>query len=124
MPALNTLKKNKEFGFVHRKGKNMATGDLVLIVAKSRYGGVRAGFSVSKKVGNSVVRNKARRRLKEALRLCLPYTSGNYSIIFIARPTIKDAAFSQIKKQMEYLLKKAGVLSDVCPKDPDSQRFT
>lgn len=112
MPLI-TLKKNREFQFVYRKGKSANTKLMALIYVKSRYGGVRAGFSVSKKVGNSVIRNKARRRLKEALREILPALSGNYSIIFVARPDIASARYEQIGKEMRFLLKKAGILNAV-----------
>ncbi len=83
---------------------------MTLVCAKGKYGGVRVGFSVSKKVGNSVIRNRTRRRLKEAFRTFLPVLSGNYSLVFIARPTIREAAFADIMKQMNDLLKKAGLL--------------
>ncbi|BDF59849.1 ribonuclease P protein component [Christensenellaceae bacterium] len=106
-----TLKKNKEFNFVYRRGKPASSRDMTLICAKGRYGGVRVGFSVSKKVGNSVVRNRTRRRLKEAFRTFLPVLSGNYSLVFVARPTISDTEFLDICLQMQKLLKKAGLLS-------------
>ena len=81
---------------------------MTLICAKSRYGGIRVGFSVSKKVGNSVVRNRTRRRFKEAFRTFLPVLNGNYSLVFVARASVADAEFSQICKQMKNLLKRAG----------------
>lgn len=109
---LNTLKKNKEFNFVYRRGKHVSSKDLTLIFVKSRYGGIRAGFSVSKKVGNSVIRNKTRRRLKEAVRSVLPQLFGNYSIIFVARPCIVQVDYAQIAKQVAHLLKKAGILTE------------
>lgn len=84
---------------------------MTLVCAKSRYGGVRVGFSVSKKVGNSVVRNRTRRRLKEAFRTFLPVLGGNYSLVFVARPTIREAEFAELLRQMQSLLKKAGLLS-------------
>ena len=51
---LVTLKKNKEFTFVYHRGKSCATRRMVLIYFKNRYGGIRSGFSVSKKVGKAV----------------------------------------------------------------------
>jgi ribonuclease P protein component len=108
---ITTLKKNKEFNFVYRKGNPRSAGHLVCVVAKSRYGGVRAGFSVSKKIGKSVVRNKVRRRLKEAAREILPLTNGNYCVVFIARTSIENAAYKQIKDEMKTLLKKQGLIA-------------
>jgi ribonuclease P protein component len=84
---------------------------MVCLVAKSRYGGVRAGFSVSKKIGKSVVRNKVRRRLKEAFSEILPRISGNYCVVFIARTSIENAAYKQIREEMQTLLKKQGLIA-------------
>lgn len=104
-----TLKKNKEFNFVYRRGKPAGSRDMTLVCAKSRYGGVRVGFSVSKKVGNSVVRNRARRRMKEAYRTILPELSGNYSLVFVARESIARAEFKEICAQMRKLMQRAGI---------------
>ncbi len=108
---INTLKKNKEFNFVYRRGDPRSARHMVAVVAKSNYGGVRAGFSVSKKIGKSVVRNKVRRRLKEAFRELLPRINGNYCVIFIARASIENAAYAQIQEEMRYLLMKHGLIA-------------
>ncbi len=107
---LVTLKKNKEFGYVYRRGMTAPVKNFTMIVVKSKYGGVRAGFSVSKKVGNAVVRNRARRRLKEAFQRVLPSICGNYSLIFVARPCVSEAEFSGIVRDMRSALRKARVV--------------
>ena len=56
------LQKNRQFQYVYRRGKSAACKDLVMLYAKGR--GLQVGFSVSKKVGNAVVRNRTRRRLR------------------------------------------------------------
>ena len=86
------VKKNKEFNFVYGRGKSAGSRDDARI-CKSRYGGARVGFSVSKKVGNSVTRNRARRRLKEAYRMIMPEISGHHSFVFVARSSITAADF-------------------------------
>lgn len=106
-----TLKKNKEFNFVYRRGKAQGAKNMTLVFVKSRYGGVRVGFSVSKKVGNAVVRNRVRRRLKEAYRGLYEGLSGSYSLVFVARDTIARSEFSEICRDMRYLLKKADIFS-------------
>ena len=67
-----SLKRNKQFRQVYRKGKSVACRELVLIYAKNRSDMVHVGFSVGKKLGNSVVRNRVKRRLREAFRPNLP----------------------------------------------------
>lgn len=110
MPALNTLKKNKEFGFVYRRGKPVQKKHFTLIYAKSRYGGVRAGFSVSKKVGNSVQRNRARRRLKEAVQMVLPKTRGSYGVVLVVRHGAIDADFATLVGEVQSAFEKAGII--------------
>ena len=60
------LQKNKAFQYVYHRGRSAACRDLVMLVAKGR--GMKVGFSVSKKVGNAVTRNKVKRRLRECFR--------------------------------------------------------
>ena len=67
------------------------------------------GFSVSKKVGNAVVRNRVKRRLKEAFRLYLEQLKPNVLIIIVARPGIADKEFSAVKANVEKLLARAGL---------------
>lgn len=107
---LVTLKKNRDFGLVYSRGKSCATKKLVLICLPRRYGGVRVGFTVSKKVGCSVVRNKKRRQLKEAFRQFLPRLSGSAYVVFVARAPIVQADFWSIRKDMQWLLKRASLL--------------
>ena len=72
----------------------------------------RAGFSVSKKIGKSVVRNKIRRRMKEAVRLMLPEIQPNLDIIFVARAAIVTCTFQEIQKSLQYILNREGLLKD------------
>ena len=110
MNTLVTLKRNKEFSYVYRRGKAVSRRDFTLIYAKSRYGGLRTGFAVSRKVGKSVTRNKVRRRMKEAVRLLLPEVRGNFSVIFVARPQILETVFSDLVRQIRSALIKAGIV--------------
>ena len=99
------LQKNKAFQYVYHRGRSAACRDLVMLVAKGR--GMKVGFSVSKKVGNAVTRNKVKRRLRECFR---PYLgdvkSGLY--VVVARPSAAAASFSSLQKDVRYLLKKHG----------------
>ncbi len=110
MGAPVTLKKNREFSLVYSKGKSGSTKYLVLVALPMRYGGVRVGFSVSKKVGKSVARNKLRRRLKECVRELLPDVKGSYWVIFIARAGAAQREYASLKKDMTYLFRKRGLL--------------
>jgi len=111
------LQKNRAFQYVYRKGHSVACRDLVLLFAKSRE--LRVGFSVSKKVGKAVIRNKVKRRLRECFRPFLgDVKTGLY--VVVARPTAAKAAFGDLQKDLHYLLKKQGVLNP--PGDPEGNR--
>jgi ribonuclease P protein component len=99
------LQKNRAFQYVYRKGHSVACGNLVLLLAPGRE--KRVGFSVSKKVGNAVTRNKVRRRLRECFRPLLgDVKTGLY--VVIARPSAANAAFRDLDRDVHYLLRKQG----------------
>ena len=106
-----TLKRNKDFHYVYRTGKSAACKNLVLVYRLRKTPEIKIGFSVSKKIGESVVRNKIRRRMKEAMRSLLPHTDKRVLMILIARQPIVNASYQKIESDIAYLLKKAGLNS-------------
>ena len=111
-----SLQRKKQFRQVYRKGKSVACRELVLIYAKNRSDMVHVGFSVGKKLGNSVVRNRVKRRLREAFRPNLPLLLPGFDLIVIARDAARDAPFSSLADSLRYLLRKAGLFQK--PKRP------
>ncbi len=101
------LKKNRAFQYVYRKGHSVACRNLVMLLAPGRE--LKIGFSVSKKTGNAVTRNRIKRRLRECFR---PYLgdvkTGLY--VIVARPSAVEAAFDDLKRDVRYLLKKQDAL--------------
>ena len=101
------LKKNRAFQYVYRRGHSVACRNLVMLLAPGRE--LKIGFSVSKKTGNAVTRNKIKRRLRECFR---PYLgdvkTGLY--VIVARSSAAEAAFEDLKKDVRYLLKKQNAL--------------
>ena len=113
------LKKNREFKNVYKRGKSIANDLLVLYIFKNRnnkdsenlpYN--KLGVSVSKKVGNSVVRSRVKRLISENYRLKLDNLEKGYDFIFVASIKIKDKNYHEIENSIISLLKKAGLYND------------
>ncbi len=103
------LQKNKQFQYVYRKGKSSASKDIVLLHARGA--GLKVGFSISRKIGNAVVRNRVKRRLRECFRSYLPLVKPGWYVV-VARPGIEQAAFRDLGRGMGYLLKKQNLLRE------------
>ena len=115
LPQKYRLKSKFDFGKAYRNGKSRANAYLVLyFFPRGKIAAVlenpRIGFSVSKKLGNAVVRNKIKRRLRAAIKPYLQSLRRDVDIIFIARKKIKGIPFSDVEKNMVYLLKKSRLL--------------
>ena len=111
MKKRDMLKKNKEFRRVVSRGKSYATPSMVLICAKNKTG-VKAGFSVSAKLGNAVVRNRTKRIMRAGFTPLLPLVNRDKAYLFIARRELIGKSSDYAKEQMQGLLSQAGVLNE------------
>ena len=102
------LTRRNQFTYVYKKGESSPAKNLILIYVKSKSNSLKVGFSVSKKIGNSVVRNKVKRRLREAFRTRLQNIQVGYNYIVIARQGIVENSYKEIANSLEYVLKKSG----------------
>lgn len=102
----NRVKKRRDFTRVYQRGKSAAAKDLVLCWRKTGLPDHRVGFTVSKKVGNAVIRNKVRRRLKEIARLRPELFVAGRDYIIIARPSAAEISYREMEKELERLVKK------------------
>ena len=75
-----------------------------------REGSVRAGFVAGRRIGGAVVRNRARRQLREAWRALAPSASGGFDIVIVARPTIRGAKMRELIDNMDEALGRAGLI--------------
>ena len=108
----NRLKKNRQFNFIYRKGQAKHTKFLSLVFAPSKLTDIKVGFSVSKKIGKSVVRSKVKRRLRAIVREMLPSLEKNYNYIFIAKEGIEVVDFDNLKNEVKAVLKKASLINE------------
>lgn len=107
-----SLKKNNEFRNVYRKGKSFANKYLVMYVLKNGNNKADKGYigiSVSRKVGNSVVRSRITRLIRESYRLNEMNIKRGFSIVIIARMPAKGTGYEDICSSFLKLLKKHGL---------------
>lgn len=107
-----SLKKNRQFQYVYRRGKSAACREMVLLYVRAPR--VQVGFSVSKKIGNAVVRNRTKRRLREAVRPLLPRMKCGLYVV-IARQDCVRASFPAICRSLSYVLKKQNLFREGTP---------
>ena len=106
MEFTESLKKNYQFRFVYNRGKSIANRLLVMYVVRNGTNGNRFGISVSKKVGNSVVRSRITRLLRESYRLSESKFLAGYYIVVIARASAKEATYKEVESALMHLLNK------------------
>ena len=104
------LGKNPEFQKVYKTGRSKANKYLVMYVKTGESGPSRYGFSVSKKVGNSVVRHHITRLLRESVRKNDALVKDGNRIIIVARKDVKDKNFNDVDGAVIHLLKLHGIL--------------
>ena len=98
-----SLKKNRDFRTVYRDGRSYANRLLVMYTLKNDSDRNRLGISVSKKVGNSVVRHRVTRLIREAYRLNRANIDVGYDIVIVARPSSKDKKCQDIESALMHL---------------------
>ena len=106
-----TIKSNCDFRRVYGKGKSFQGPALVSYVLKNRAGICRIGITTSKKIGNAVQRNRARRVIREAYRSLTP-PEGGFDIVFVARTKTVRKKSTDISIIMHKHLVSAGVIKD------------
>ncbi len=106
----NVLRKKKDFSSIYNRGKSVGEKFVVVFSKKNALAYNRTAFLASKKVGNSVIRNRARRLMKESYRELESKLDLGNDLIFIARSTITSVKCCEVKKSMESALIKAKML--------------
>ena len=109
MQFSSSLKKNHIFRRLYAS-KGVANSYLVLYARPNRSGHNQVGFTVSKKLGHAVVRNRTRRRLREVYRLNEPLFKPGWDIVVVARTRSVDASFGKLTHAFLSLADKAGLL--------------
>ena len=107
-----SLKKNQDFKVVYQNGTSYANRLLVMYVLKNQHKKNRLGISVSKKVGNSIVRHRVTRVIREVMRLHWGEIKSGYDIVIVARPSAKDSDYGKFESAIFHLLNLHHLLKD------------
>ena len=103
MKRFPSIKKNSDFQKVYRTGRSFANKLLVMYVIKTEREDTRIGISVSKKVGNSVVRHHITRLVRESYRLNKDRVKTGLDIVVVARAAAKESDFKKIESAYLHL---------------------
>jgi ribonuclease P protein component len=115
MATVQRLTRAADFAAARREGRSWSDNVLVLIARPNGLGVSRAGYSVGKRVGNAVVRNRAKRRLRESVRGS--HIEKGWDLVFIARKDASGADFHTLDRSVTALVERAGVVER--PPDTD-----
>lgn len=105
------LTRSEDFKRVRRSGKSYAHPLVVLIVQKNDQSRVRVGVAAGRTAGTAVVRNRAKRLLREAMRTLIPGLSPGLDLILIARPGLTSATLEDVRQALHGLLQRAQILT-------------
>lgn len=108
MRKTHRLKSNNDFQDVFKNGKSFANRQLVLYyLPKPDQLSFKVGLSVSKKIGNAVVRNRIKRYLRQAFHEMEAQIKDSYDFVVIARKPTKEIDYHQLKKSLTHILMKS-----------------
>ena len=113
MKFSESLKKNRDFQYVYRSGKSYANKYFIMYVLENHQDRNYIGISVSKKVGNSVVRHRLCRLVRESYRLHEQEFHRGLDIVVVARVSAKERTFREIESALLHL----GRLHKIVEKD-------
>ena len=106
-----SLKKNRDFQVVYKNGRSYANKYLVMYIMENDQNKNRLGISVSKKVGNSVVRHHITRLVRESYRLHEEIFNSGLDIVVIARNSAASVTYQEVESAMLHLGKLHGIIS-------------
>ena len=112
MSDILTLKENRDFHRLYKKGKSLISPVLVTYILKNKSDNLRYGITTGKKIGNAVRRSRARRIIRAAFMECAPELKSGYDIVFVARGKTPFVKSTKLKTAMEYQFKKAQIYRD------------
>lgn len=115
MKRATTIKENYEFRRLYAKGKSAVAPSVVVYCRKNGRGHNRLGVTVSTKLGHAVVRNRARRRLRELFRLSQANMAQGYDVLLVARGKTARIPHKYLQRDYDGAMRKLGLLPEEKP---------
>ncbi|MFV0505024.1 MAG: ribonuclease P protein component [Lachnospirales bacterium] len=112
MVKKNILSGKRDFNNVYKRGKSVGDKYVVVFYKKNNLPYNRIAFLASKKVGNAIKRNRARRLMKESVREIGNFNFSGYDVIFIARNTIISCRCQDVRKSIESAIKRTAMFKN------------
>ena len=105
--------KNRDFQTIYKKGKSYVNKYLVMYVLENNDEENRLGISVSKKVGNSVIRHRITRLIRESYRLQREKFKKGYDIVIVARTNVREKTYKEIESALLHLGKLHNIIDKI-----------
>ena len=114
LDSINRLKKRKEFAYLYNNGSAKHSAHITIVYLPTKNRPLKVGFSVGKKIGKAHIRNLVKRRMRACVREFITRMVDNYNVVFICKNGIESVDFDTIKKEVDFLIAKAGLYKNVC----------
>lgn len=111
----------ESFERLRRQGRRWRHPLIVLVAAPNSSAYTRFGFSASKRVGNAVQRNRAKRLLREAAREQMAHIEPGWDCLLVARKSTADATLTEVKRALLDLLERASLVQPVSGRERKDQ---
>jgi len=109
LPKSRRLTRRRDFREVYEKGRSYANRAAVVYVLHREGTGSRVGFSVSRRIGSAVDRNREKRRFREVIRVLCKDIEPGVDLVFVVRRGAVKMEFQELERSLRDLLGRAGV---------------
>lgn len=110
MKVINRIRANEEFVLTVRKGKTLKESSYVVHYKKNELNICRIGISVSKKIGNAVVRNRIKRQIRAMCGLLVDFSNHSYDVVIVTRAEFLKRDFASNKEALCKILSEIGIV--------------
>ena len=111
MKVINRIKANEDFALTIKNGRSLKTQSFTIHYKANELNRIRVGISVSKKIGNAVIRNRVKRQIRAMCDSILDYVASSYDVVVIVKNVFLEKTFQENKTILQEAL--SGVITGV-----------